>query len=48
MCSKLMRVLLKCTPLHEQGPMSGIIVVMEVGWDLKSIPNVCEKLEQVL
>jgi hypothetical protein len=28
---KLMRVLLECTPLHEEKPMRSIIVLMEVG-----------------
>jgi hypothetical protein len=30
-CSELMRVLFECIPLHEQGFLSGIIVLMEVG-----------------
>ncbi len=38
----------QCIPLHEQGPMFDTIVVMEVGWNLESTPNVCEKLERVL
>ncbi len=44
-CSKLMRVLLKCIPLHEQGTVHNIIVLMEVGYDLESIPNVYEELK---
>jgi hypothetical protein len=31
MCLELMRILFECTPLHEQGPMCDIIVLMEVG-----------------
>ncbi len=30
-CSKLMRVLLKHTPLHEQGFVRDVIMLMEVG-----------------
>jgi hypothetical protein len=29
--SKVMHVLLECSTLHEQGPMHGTIVMMEVG-----------------
>ncbi len=30
-CSKLVYVLLKRTPLHEQGPLCNVSVLMEVG-----------------
>jgi hypothetical protein len=38
-------VLFECVPLHEQGLMCGIVVLMKVGWDLESTPNIYEKLE---
>ncbi len=44
-CSKLMYVLLKHIPLHEQGFVHGVIMLMKVGQDLKSIPNIYNKLE---
>jgi hypothetical protein len=46
-CSELGHVLLECTTLHEQGPMRGIIVLMEVVWDLELTSNICDKLKQV-
>ncbi len=30
-CSKLMHVLLECAPLHEQGPMCDVIMLLEMG-----------------
>ncbi len=46
-CSKLMCVLLEHTPLHEQRFMRNVVVLLEVGQDLKSTPKIFEKLKQV-
>jgi len=46
-CLELMHVLLKHIPLHEQGFMRNVIMLMEVGYDLKLTPNIYEKLKQV-
>jgi len=47
-CSELARILFKHIPLHEQGHLCSIIMLMEAGQDLKSTPNVCKKLKRML
>jgi hypothetical protein len=39
-CLELMHVLFEHTPLHEQGPMHNIIVLMKARYDLQLILNI--------
>jgi hypothetical protein len=47
-CLELLCVLFEHTPPHEQTFVCSVIVLMEVGYDLESTPNIYKKLERTL